>query len=608
MPMLRRRGACSQCARKKRRVYAQCDHKHPQCSQCVKHNENCQPQTFKISTPSLFKAAQSSDILSPVSQNVQDDLGTLADTAEVPPSDAETSLATPGSDSSASVGDQSSFLSVASEIQFGDMSAGSAPFAYSTASLLEFLDSGQDMTASGINLGTSYPISDRPTALPILSQDAVEVTHNPVPNTVNATAMAIIEHPYLPAFVPDRLYCPMPWPDDMLVSPERRFLWQYFLSVAELDFLCLDWEDAGPLYGFQHPYITTLPQMALSNVSLRGAILCFSASQYQLRHGRQNFTRTRRLACSESVRAIRSQMTKQTDDDGNILSTICAATLLHYFGPERHDYLRLASRLVASFMMKWESHQIASLSSSEVTLSEFRWSVIATLCSLQQPRNPLGDQACRLIEMSDNEINQRHYKAFESWVCHPIFAFSPRLVNPLLRIGRLLERQLSLLGDEDAEQPDSSWSNQVSAAEEMILHARECDIAASKSPLRCADPAAVLALNESMYAAGLLLLYARIHGLPFTTPFIRRQAQTVVDEISKISSSSRVSYGIVFPLFIAGCEAVESQVREAIKQRLREPQGISYNRGDMLGALQHIWDIRDREPGLSWPNWVNKGE
>jgi hypothetical protein len=91
----------------------------------------------------------------------------------------------------------------------------------------------------------------------------------------------------------DRLYCPMPWPDDMLRSPERRFLWQYFLSIAEADFLCLDWEDVGHFYGFQHPYITTMPHMALSNEALRGAVFCFAASQYQLRHGRAAFERTK---------------------------------------------------------------------------------------------------------------------------------------------------------------------------------------------------------------------------------------------------------------------------------------------------------------------------
>lgn len=410
------------------------------------------------------------------------------------------------------------------------------------------------------------------------------------------------------SFSVDRLYCPMPWPDDMLASPERRFLWQYFLSIAEADFLCLDWEDVGHFYGFQHPYVTTLPHMALSNDSLRGAIFCFAASQYQLRHGQFEFESTRGWAGSEAALALRSQITKQSDDDSSLLSMVSAATLLHYFGTERHDYLRMAAKLVALFLSRSKLRSSSSTSFPEIALTEFRWSVISTLCSLQQPTAPLGDQTCRLIEMGEYEIKQKYSQAFQSWVSHPIFTFSPRLVNPLLRIGQLLEKQLLQLDDKDAQELDLAWSARVAEAEEMLLHARECDVNASKSALGSADPAAVLALNESMYAAGAILLYARIHGLPFTAPFIRRQTQIVSDEIAKIPSNSRVSFAIVFPLFIAGCEAVEQQTRIAITERLREPKGIAFDRGDLVGALHHIWEIRDLNPGLPWPHWVKKGE
>ncbi|KAG7147456.1 hypothetical protein HYQ46_003687 [Verticillium longisporum] len=110
----------------------------------------------------------------------------------------------------------------------------------------------------------------------------------------------------------------------------------------------------------------------------------------------------------------------------------------------------------------------------------------------------------------------------------------------------------------------------------MLLQARDRDVNVSRSALGSADPAAVLALNESMYAAGAVLLYARIHGLPPTAPFIRRQTQIIVDEVSKIPVDSRVSFAIVFPLFIAGCEAMEQMMRDAIVQRLRDPGGVTY--------------------------------
>jgi hypothetical protein len=412
-----------------------------------------------------------------------------------------------------------------------------------------------------------------------------------------------------------RLYCPMPWPDDMLASPERRFLWQYFLSVAEADFLCLDWEDVGYLYGFQHPYITSLPQLSLTNEPLRNTIFCFAAGQYQLRHGRSNFAALRRFSSSKASRAIMGQSTQQTYDDNHVLSMIYALPLLHYFSTERQDhkhYLRICSGWVSQLLARRENFAKDAYTSSvsEVPLTEFRWAVISTLCSLAQTKRPLGDQVCRMIEMGDQELRQNYSEAFRGWVSHPIYTFSPRLVNPLLRIGNLLEKQLFHLDNPGfGPDPVADQAEQIAQVEEMLLHARDCDIKESSSCLGGhTDPSAVVALNESMYSASTILLYARLHGLPMTAPFIRRQVHIIVQEIAKISVTSRVSYSIVFPLFIAGCEAADLSARDLIKERLHEPKGIVYDRGDLVAALEHIWEIRDLEPGLPWPSWVSKGK
>ena len=412
-----------------------------------------------------------------------------------------------------------------------------------------------------------------------------------------------------------RLYCPMPWPDDMLASPERRFLWQYFLSIAEADFLCLDWEDVGFLYGFQHPYITSLPQLSLNNEPLRNTIFCFAASQYQLRHGRSNFAALRRFSSSKASRAIMGQSVQQTYDDNHVLSMIYALPLLHYFSTERQDhkhYLRMCSGWVSQLLARRGSFSKDAYTSSvsEVPLTEFRWAVISTLCSLTQTKRPLGDQVCRMIEMNDQELRQNYSEAFRGWVSHPIYTFSPRLVNPLLRIGNLLEKQLFQL-DNPGHEPGlmADQAEQIAEVEEMLLHARDCDIKESASCLGGhTDPAAVIALNESMYAASTVLLYARLHGLPMTATFIRRQVNIIVQEIAKISVTSRVSYSIVFPLFIAGCEAADLSARDLIKERLHEPKGIAYDRGDLVAALEHIWEIRDHDPGLPWPLWVSKSK
>ncbi|KAG9250598.1 fungal-specific transcription factor domain-containing protein [Emericellopsis atlantica] len=617
----RRRGACGQCSRKKRKVTPapknidQCDHKQPRCSQCVKHGDACEARTFKLSTPAAFeeRRANKAKARSSRSPRFVDDAGPSIE----PDGNDNIPIASPPCV-------QSSGL--ASGTQNGTFDLLRPPDQRLLPSILPAETSPRndirdpttsDQTQADETVSLTpvvpdvLPSSDYNEPFPSvffpghgsLSLDAFSSANHLLTSSTTTTIS-----PFLAA--PERLYCPMPWPDDMLASPERRFLWQYFLSVAEADFLCLDWEDVGHLYGFQHPYTTTLPQMALSSKALRSAIFCFTAGQYQLRHNsREHFALTKTATSAEAVRAMRTQLLQTATSDDDLLPLICAATLLHYFATERHDYLRIASNLVSRFMARKALQQSQTpLSLPEIPLTEFRWTVISTLCSLRPPQSPLGEEACRMIEMDDDEISRKYSDAFSGWISHPIYTFSPRLVNPLLRIGRLLEAQLLQL-DTTATDPDllaGHDEDRIAEAEEMLLHARERDVDTSIARMQISDPAAVVALNESMYAASAILLYARLHQTPFTAPFIRKQVHVVTQEIAKISVDSRVSFSVVFPLFIAGCDAADLSVRDMVRERLREPKGISYDRGDLVGALEHIWDIRDAEPGLLWPDWVAK--
>ncbi|RSL75202.1 hypothetical protein CEP51_011082 [Fusarium floridanum] len=593
----RRMGACLQCSQRKRK----CDHKHPRCSQCLKSGQICEPKTFRSLTPSAFGTERWTEQLSgsspPSEPPNRDDGRELSHVQQSLLPTFDTPLYTLD-------GHQEAFTEAGHALC-------ETPIRPSVSSDLTLGHLPQTISHDSNTPGPGSfpePWYDSPVSITtFLTQSHISAkdTANEENSPPGGMVVGIPEFSPLGAS-PAQLYCPMPWPDDMLESPERRFLWQYFLFAAETDFLCLDWEDVGHLYAYQHPYITNLPYMALSNTALRGAILCFSAAQYQLRFQRQDFIVTKGVTCSEAVRSMEIQLAGTTRDEGNLLSIVYAATLLYAFGPERHDYLRIASQLVIEFLGRWNPEANTSKSYPEITLTEYRWTVICTLCSLQKPNPALGDRICHMIEMGEDEIEQKYSDAFQSWVSHPIYTFSPRLINPLLRIGRLLQIQLSQLDAGPDHELPLTWESRVTETEEILLQARERDANVSESALGGADPAAVLALNESMYAASSILLYARIHGLPFTAPFIRRQTRIVVEEISKIQPTSHVSYAIVFPLFIAGCEAVEPQVRDVVEERLREPRGISYNRGDVIGALHRIWEIRDLEPGLPWPLWVDK--
>ncbi|KAH8199481.1 hypothetical protein TruAng_006357 [Truncatella angustata] len=411
-----------------------------------------------------------------------------------------------------------------------------------------------------------------------------------------------------PTLAPGLLYCPIPWPDDMLASPKRQFLWQYFLQSIEANGLCVDWEDVGHMPGFQDPFVVTIPHLAITNPVLREAVLTFSMFQYNALQNQLTFDRLMVNAWRSACQGLRAQLTTLHEEDGwGVLSMISACCLLHWCAPDkREEFLRLAAKLAVIFLKRSRSSTSIPSVYRESILTSFRWTTISALCSLQPPSRVLSDEVCDIVELDSHEIVQNYSSPFQSWISHPIYAFSARLVNPLLRIGHLAELQLSRQRDKE-DIPDESLELRIVNLEETLLSARDTELDVITSPTGATDPLAVASLNEAMHAASVILFYTRFRGLPFTAPLIRRQVQIAVSEICKTRVDSRVSYAVVFPLFIAGCEAVDSQVRDIIADRIRTPKGLFFDRGDIAAALRHIWEIRDLHPGLTWPHWVNKG-
>lgn len=79
----------------------------------------------------------------------------------------------------------------------------------------------------------------------------------------------------------------------------------------------------------------------------------------------------------------------------------------------------------------------------------------------------VSKEVCRIIELDAIEINQNFSAAFKNWVSHPLYVFSPRLVNPLLRIGKLLELQLQLHNENGID--DLNLGLEIAEVEEMLL-------------------------------------------------------------------------------------------------------------------------------------------
>lgn len=586
----RKGGACERCVRKKRK----CDHKKPHCTECLKHNETCQPRLFKSWARSpLPSASESGD--TPRSSRRRSDKTPSASPSRTAPSCRASEPGAPSTTGSAEVDS----VSVDQVPGTGEIFPPSVPVA-------DPFENEPQSFALDSPLGTAENILDSV----MTESNGVMV---PYPNTsLIMPGMVDWTTPISTILSPEPmiLYCPSPWPDDMQSSPRRQFLWNHFIHSMQMGALCLDLEDVSCVPGFQDPFVATIPQMALSNATLREAAMCFSVFQYTELYGQLDFISTTGTAWRKASEGLHHQLARRQDLDGwGFLSMISACCLLHWCAADQgENCLRLATKLTVEFLQRPQSGLEVPSTCREVILTGFRWTMIATLCSLKPPSRLLDDKIIDTLEMDLHEVAGNYSPAFGNWTSHPLYAFSSRLVNPLLRMGHLAEVQL--LRPKDAPQDLQSGSDQFEqellTIEETLLQAREADLMAAISPRRYSEPSSLAALNEAMHAASFILFYTRFRHLPFTAPVIRRQVKIVVSEICKIPEDSRVSHAILFPLFIAACEAVDTEDRCIIESRLRMPRGLFFDRGNTTAALHRIWEVRDLQPGLTWPDWVNK--
>lgn len=414
---------------------------------------------------------------------------------------------------------------------------------------------------------------------------------NPVPNSPE---------------VPLMMYCSMPWPNDIMASASRRLLWQHFLHVSRTGFLCLDNKHVEHMQDFQDPFVASLVQMALFDDDVRTVVIYFSAYQYQAATNQPKFMTLMNQTARDASRAITVHGSSSDLDHQKLLAKFSIALFLHLYGPDpREIYLQVASTFAVTFLRGFEQGKRALAMPARLILALLRWARISILCSLRQPETYLGQSIYGTLEMDEEEINQNFGSNFQDWPSHPIYAFSPRLINPLLRLGQLLElRQTRYALTGVLEPLGPALEPQVAELEGAILNARERYLLST----RTRDPDPLDHLNEAMHSSALVLLYSRLRGMPSTSPLVRHHVTNIVDSIVSIDPDSRVYYAIIFPLFTAGCDAVDMATRNVIERRLEIRKGLFYNRGDLVGALRHIWSIRDLEPGLSWLEWLRRGK
>lgn len=104
------------------------------------------------------------------------------------------------------------------------------------------------------------------------------------------------------------------------------------------------------------------------------------------------------------------------------------------------------------------------------------------------------------------------------------------------------------------------------------------------------------ATNDAFHRAGLIHLLRRVRNLPRSNPEIQHAIQEIVAVLSKVRPGGSAEACLLFPMFTAGAEAEDPQIRACILERIKGLEGVGMmqvGRARML--MEKVW-----ETGLEW--------
>ncbi|KAF2653866.1 hypothetical protein K491DRAFT_759425 [Lophiostoma macrostomum CBS 122681] len=405
-------------------------------------------------------------------------------------------------------------------------------------------------------------------------------------------------------------------PPELLMSVDKGFLWHHFLNRTALDIFCYDYDHPSTPSIDENIFRSQVPSLAYCNKALLAACLALSGVHYDHRQGVCRFTSLVSDLVIDANGEIEKQFREgQTNSTENLIA-LCFATqiLCTCFAKstdkQSWDKPVAQSRLLVSLII--ERHRDAMKFDTPVAVGAIKGyrylEVISGLSfgNLQESSDSSLQHALEECRKSKVEWQSTPEPVgLPDLVVDPLLAFSPRLVPPLRKLGLLVKAQARLHYESEAAAYLDGVSAEVDPLEEDMLLAYELD--GTQSSCGSRDAQDLLHCNISFHAACHLIFYSRLRDLPASAPIVRRKVKDIVEATAKIPISSRTSNALAFPLFTAGCEAIDSDDRLVLIARLSTLEGLCFS--DILrmkAILRNVWDIRDLSPGSHWTIWVNQ--
>ena len=126
--------------------------------------------------------------------------------------------------------------------------------------------------------------------------------------------------------------------------------------------------------------------------------------------------------------------------------------------------------------------------------------------------------------------------------------------------------------------------------------------------------------NDAYHWAGQIYLFRRVLGRPSSDPQLQDYVHNIVAGLGKIATNGTAEACMLFPIFIAGCEASgvegrdQATAREVLKQRMANIEGTGMTQARKAReVMEAVWKLRDErvenggdDEDVGWEGLVGK--
>ncbi|KAI9151299.1 short-chain dehydrogenase [Paramyrothecium foliicola] len=352
----------------------------------------------------------------------------------------------------------------------------------------------------------------------------------PVSHHVSPSATELIEASSIrPLFTPSSLL--------LFQTPQEQWLWNYFIKDSSCIFQCYD-ETLGAANHQDGVLSTLFPAMAAFD-------------------GTMNLPPRRLFIQAFADLTSATGVICFTAD--SLLPQLAAALLLYRVDRSSRGSLLLLARGISNCIRTIDA--TSTKDPRYLALMAFlKWTDIYAYSSLTSPGLVDEEVDDQQVFSPDPDGSADHLvvsPGFEDWVAHPIYAFSQRLIQPLLKICRLAHKRRSPCG------VASITYENISAVEEELLKAHDNDLQAYRTGGHVVVKKfntfnlglfAIILPNVLAFAATGLVIGIAGDGLP-----VLIWSSLFVGTILSLLVVSFAEFGSAYPS-IAGCQFIASRL------------------------------------------------